>query len=90
MKNMINEREQDFIIPLVGSARTLHLWMVEHEGEWNTINEMAEKSGLARNSVQASLTYVQFDPRVVRRKRPNPYGRSDDEYSFLSFLRRLR
>jgi len=79
-------KEKEFIFPLVGTARTVHNFLVRHAEEWFTIQEIAQATGLREESVRTALSYVMLDPRIVRGKRPQPNGRNLDEYTFLPFL----
>jgi len=78
--------ENEFIFPLVGTARTVHNFLVRHAEEWFTIEEIARETGLKEESVRTALSYVMLDPRIIRGKRPQPNGRNLDEYTFLPFL----
>ena len=74
------------LLPLVGSARTVHHFLRNHAEQWFTITELSRLTGLREESIRTALTAVMLDPRIVRGKRPQIDGRSLDEYAFLSFL----
>jgi hypothetical protein len=74
------------LLPLVGSARTVHHFLRNHEEQWFTISEIAQMTGLREESVRTALSAVMLDPRIVRGKRPQTDRRSLDEYAFLPFL----
>lgn len=82
----MGEKETEFVFPLVGSARTVRKFLRTRREEWFTITELSALTGLREDSVRTALSYVMLDPRVVRGKRPQPDGRSLDEYAFLPFL----
>jgi len=82
----MSEREEEFVFPLIGSARTVHRFLKTRPEEWFTITELSVLTGLKEDSVRTALGYVMLDPRTVRGKRPQPNGRSADEYTFLPFL----
>jgi hypothetical protein len=74
------------LLPLVGSARTVHHFLRNRPEEWFSLAELSRLSGLKEESVRTVLGAVMFDPRIIRGKRPHPDGRSLDEYAFLPFL----
>jgi len=82
----MGEKEEEFVLPLIGSARTVHIFLRARPKEWFTITELSRLTGLKEDSVRTALSMVMFDPRIVRGKRPQPGGRSLDEYAFLPFL----
>jgi len=82
----MSEKDKEFVFPLIGSARTVHKFLSTRREEWFTITELSAQTGLKEDSVRTALSYVMLDPRVVRGKRPQPDGRSIDEYAFLPFL----
>jgi len=82
----LGEKEKEFVLPLIGTARTVHTFLRSHPEEWFTISEIARKTGLKEGSVRTAISVVMLDPQIVRGKRPQPNGRSLDEYAFLPFL----
>ena len=82
----LGEKEKEFVLPLIGTARTVHSFLRSHSEQWFTISEIARGTGLKEESVRTALSVVMLDPRIVRGKRPQPNGRSLDEYAFLPFL----
>ena len=73
-------------MPLVGTARTVWNFLRENKEKWFTISEISRYTGLKEDSVRTALTLVMFDPRIIRGKRPQPDGRSLDEYVYIPFL----
>lgn len=82
----MSEKEKEFVLPLIGSARTVHSFLRSRPEQWFTITELSRLTGLKEESVRTALSMVMLDPRIVRGKRPQPNGRSLDEYTFLPFL----
>jgi hypothetical protein len=77
--------EKEFVLPLIGTSRTVHSFLRNRPEEWFTIAEIAELTGLKEDSVRTVLSVVMLDPRIIRGKRQSN-GRSLDEYAFLPFL----
>jgi len=61
--------EEEPLFPVVLSSRKVWNFLREHPYQFFTIDEIAEATGLKRDTVNSSMMWVTRDPRVVKRRR---------------------
>jgi len=61
--------EEEPLFPVVLSSRKVWNFLRKHPYQFFTIDEIAEATGLKRDTVNSSMMWVTRDPRVVKRRR---------------------